>query len=304
MNQNTGRNQDGGRKMSDFRINKMLFPGGKKKALTLSYDDGVRQDRRLVELMNRYGVKGTFNLNTACFGREGTFEVNGRLVDDSTIDAAEVPDLYKGHEVATHASKHTALTGCGSAGLYEVLEDRKVLEGMVPYMVQGHAYPFGMYDKDTIAMLKAAGIRYARTVLSTEDFNLPEDFLEWHPTCHHVNPRLMELAKRFCEQDGGGRNGKLPQVFYLWGHSYEFDRVDNWNVIEEFLVYMSENADKIWMATNGEIVDYVTAYRNLVFSVDGSRAYNPSAQTVWVGSKNDEDIYEIPSGKTINLLHF
>lgn len=47
---------------------------GKKKAVTFSYDDGVTQDRRLVEMMNTYGVKGTFNLNsgiqsyTKCMG--------------------------------------------------------------------------------------------------------------------------------------------------------------------------------------------------------------------------------------------
>ncbi len=295
-------NQKEGRKMSDFRINKMLFPGGKRKALTLSYDDGVKQDRRLVELMNRYGVKGTFNLNTACFGREGTFAVNGRIVDDSTIAIEEVAQLYEGHEIATHASRHTALTGCGSAGLYEVLKDREVLEGMVPYMVTGHAYPFGMYDQDVMDMLRGAGIRYARTVISTEEFNLPQDFLEWHPTCHHVNPRLMELAKRFCEHDGSGRDGRQPLVFYLWGHSYEFDRVDNWHVIEAFFSYIAGYSDEIWMATNGQIVDYVTAHRNLVFSVDGSRVYNPNAQTMWIGSKNNTEVFEIPAGETRRIM--
>lgn len=47
------------------RLDFMLFPGGKNRAMTFSYDDGVVQDRRLVELFNRYHVKGTFNLNTA-----------------------------------------------------------------------------------------------------------------------------------------------------------------------------------------------------------------------------------------------
>ena len=39
------------------------FPGGKHKVLTMSYDDGRLEDRRLVELFNRYGIRGTFNLN-------------------------------------------------------------------------------------------------------------------------------------------------------------------------------------------------------------------------------------------------
>ena len=37
---------------------------GKKRAVTFSYDDGVEQDRHLVELFNTYGMKATFNLNS------------------------------------------------------------------------------------------------------------------------------------------------------------------------------------------------------------------------------------------------
>ena len=40
------------------------FPGGKHKVLTLSYDDGKVQDRRLVKIFNKYGIKATFNLNS------------------------------------------------------------------------------------------------------------------------------------------------------------------------------------------------------------------------------------------------
>ena len=50
----------------------MLYPQGKLKALTLSYDDGVEQDIRLMEIMNRHGLKGTFNLNSGLFAPEGT----------------------------------------------------------------------------------------------------------------------------------------------------------------------------------------------------------------------------------------
>ena len=36
---------------------------GMKKALTFSYDDGVTQDIRLIEIFNKYNLKATFNLN-------------------------------------------------------------------------------------------------------------------------------------------------------------------------------------------------------------------------------------------------
>lgn len=282
--------------MSAFHINRMLFPGGKRKALTFSYDDGRIHDRRLVKMMDNAGVKGTFNLNTHNLGKAETVEVDGKRVDDSTITAEEIPHLYQRHEVATHASKHSALTACGSSALYEILEDRKVLEGIVPYMVLGHAYPFGIYDKGCFAMLKAAGIRYARTVVSTGGFGLPEDFLAWHPTCHHADKRLMELARQFCENEPPYGE---PQLFYVWGHSFEFDRQDNWEVMENLLSYLSGYAGDIWMATNMEIVDYVTAYRSLVFSADGTKVYNPSLETVWMESTGE--IYEIPAGERVSF---
>ncbi|MGN0400515.1 MAG: polysaccharide deacetylase family protein [Blautia sp.] len=278
------------------RINTMLFPEGKRKALTLSYDDGVVQDRRLVKLMEKYEVKGTFNLNSGLFGRNDSMKIKDTMVDISTIADHEVAELYQNFEVATHGSKHSALTGYGAAALEEILEDRRMLESLMPYMVQGHAYPFGLYDEQVKEMLKNAGIRYARTVNSTKKFEIPRDFLAWNPTCHHGDQELMDLAKRFCEEES--LFGQ-PQLFYLWGHSYEFDANQNWDVIEKLLSYVSEFREKIWMATNGEIVDYITAYRSLVFSADGRKVYNPSICTVWMESLNQ--IYEIPSGKTVQL---
>lgn len=285
-----------------FKVNKLRFPEGKRKALTLSYDDGIVHDRRLVELMNRYGVKGTFNLNSALLGRSCIIRIDGVDVEDSVITAEEIPQLYEKHEVATHAARHIALTQCGNAALCEIVEDRKVLESLVPYMVLGHAYPFGAYDKTVFAMLKAAGIRYARTVVSTGDFRIPENFLEWHPTCHHADSRLMELARQFCGQKEYPGKIEEPQIFYLWGHSYEFARQDNWNVIEDFLAYVSDYKEEIWMATNGDIVDYVEACRKLVFSMDGTRVYNPSCRTVWMEAAGE--VYSIRAGETAVLKEY
>lgn len=278
------------------RIHTMLFQDGKRKALTLSYDDGVIQDRRLVELMKHYGIKGTFNLNSALLGRNDEMEVRGKLVDISTVSSNEVASLYHGFEVATHASRHTALNNCGAVSLAEILEDRIELEKLVPYLVRGHAYPFGMYDKNVIEMLRVAGIQYARTVTSTRSFDLPQNFLEWNPTCHHSDSELMELAGQFCEKDS--LFGQ-PQLFYLWGHAYEFDADDNWDVIEAFFSYVSNYSSEIWMAANIEIVDYIAAFKSLLYSVDGSRVQNPSAHTIWMEWR--EKIYEIPPAGTVIL---
>lgn len=278
------------------RIHTMLFPGGKRKALTLSYDDGVVQDRRLTDLMRHYGVKGTFNLNTGLLGRHESMEQNGVRVDISTVMLQEIVKVYESFEVATHASEHSALIGCGSAALGEILEDRRTLEKMVPYLVLGHAYPFGLYDEQVIAMLKTAGIFYARTTDATGTFAIPRDFLRWNPTCHHSDPHLEELACRFCEKEA--LFGQ-PELFYLWGHSYEFDAEQNWDVIENFLKYVSGYYEEVWMATNIEIAAYVTAYRKLVFSADGKTVWNPSAAVIWLEILGT--VYEIAPNAVMHL---
>lgn len=61
------------------RIQFDRYPGGVMKALTLSYDDGVVHDRRLVEICNRYGLRGTFNLNSGTLGNPGRIEAGKSL---------------------------------------------------------------------------------------------------------------------------------------------------------------------------------------------------------------------------------
>ena len=278
------------------RMNIMLFPGGKRKSLTLSYDDGVLQDQRLINMMKNYGIKGTFNLNSGLIGKTGKMRVNEKEVDISTFSEEDIRKIYRGMEVATHGAEHTELTGLGHAAVGELLEDRKKLENILSELVLGHAYPFGIYDNRTIEILKAVGIRYARTVKSTKDFFLPEDLYRWNPTCHHTAPELMNLISEFCNEDN---SFGLPSLFYLWGHSYEFDVDDNWELIEEFMKYVFKYREKIWMATNIEIVTYMEAYKSLVFFADGERVYNPSQEKIWM--EHFGKIYVIKPGENISF---
>ena len=72
------------------------------------------------------------------------------------------------------------------------------------------------------------------------------------------------------------------RLLYIWGHSYEFDRDYNWDLIEDLCARLGGN-DKIWYATNIEICDYTNAVRSMRSSVDGKRLYNPSGIPVWAG---------------------
>lgn len=251
------------------------FPNFKDKAVTLSYDDGVRQDKRLISIMKKHGLKGTFNINSGMFS--GSYDG----VEKGRMTVQEALELYipSGMEVAVHGYNHLSLTQVASSlAVNDVVTDRKELERIFGNIISGMAYANGSYDDKIIEILKSCGIKYARTVVSTEKFDLPTDWLKLPATCHHNNPKLMQLAKRFVES---GKQLNQSLLFYLWGHSYEFDNNDNWNVIEEFAEYIGGRED-IWYATNGEIYNYLQAYDRLEFSMDGTFVYNPSFIDVYI----------------------
>ena len=255
----------------------MRFPGGVSKALTLSYDDGVEQDIRLIEIMQKHGIKGTFNLNSGSYSPEGTVFLEGQI--HRRLSKSQAQAVYKnsGMEVAVHGLTHPFLEQLpANICTYEVLQDRINLEADFGCIVRGMAYPFGTYNDAVVASLQQCGILYSRTVESTEQFEVPTDWLRMPATCHHRNPKLMALAQTFVESEPI----RSPQLFYLWGHSYEFEKDDNWKIIEDFCAYMG-NRNEIWYATNMEIYEYVQAYHQLVFSMDSSVVYNPSAIDVY-----------------------
>src|SRR5690606_17286351 len=119
-------------------------------------------------------------------------------------------------------------------------------------------------------------IEYARVVQSTGHFGMPDDLLEWQPTCHHKH-NLLQLAEQFIAL----HKKQYLYMMYVWGHSYEFDNDGNWNVIEDFCSLIGGRQD-IWYATNMEIVDYLAAYRQLKFAASGRFVWNPGAATVWL----------------------
>lgn len=241
-----------------------LFPGGVRRALTMSYDDGMEFDCRLVDIFNQNGIRGSFHLNSGRLGKEGA------------VRAEEVAALYKNHEISVHTVNHPYLTQIPDAqAIGEIWEDKKRLEELCGYPVRGMSWPFGAYTEHAVSLAAACGMEYSRTVEATGEFDLPQDFMKWHPTAHHDDD-LTGLWKRFIE-----REFDQMLLFYVWGHSHEFDRNKNWEKIEEFC-RMAGGAENVWYATNIEILDYVQASRSLRFSADRKLVYNPSAQDVWI----------------------
>lgn len=278
--------------MEGLKMIKYLYPKGLKKALTLSYDDGIQQDKKLVPIFNKYNLKATFNLNSGIQNENSTWSMNGQKI--YRINHEEIKQLYKGHEVAVHSLTHPFLNKIPTEMIInEIFEDRKNLENLFGYPIRGMAYPYGAYNAKVIEVMKICGIEYSRTVNQHEEFILPENYLEWDPTCHHDNPKLMNLTKSFIDL-----NDDKLSIFYVWGHSYEFDLNNNWSLIEEFSHIISNKSD-IWYATNIEIIDYLNAIKNVKFSADCSIVYNPNCMSVWL--KVDEKTLEILAGKTVKL---
>ena len=243
----------------------LRFPDGKLKAVTFSYDDGVRQDIRLVEILDKYGLKGTFNVNTLMFG-DG--------VDSSRLSSEEVKKYIfdKGHEIAIHGANHRAPGKQRAIGVIrDALDCRLGLEELLGAIIRGMAYPdsgirniqVGCADYEKIReILCDLDVAYSRTLGGDNDgFEIPTDFYAWMPTAHHNNANIFEYIEKFnaINEDGVYSASKTPKLFYLWGHSYEFDSNNNWDRIEKICEELSGKED-VWYATNIEIYDYVKAY--------------------------------------------
>lgn len=227
-----------------------MFPGKKTKVFTLSYDDGIVMDSRFVNIINNYGIKCTFNLNSNFIGSSNQWMYKNLKV--TYLDKVDALKTYQGHEIAVHTCNHPNLEKLPDAEIKsEILEDKIALQNIFNQPVSGMAYPYGTYNGIVKKVAADCGISYSRTVVSTHEFTPPKDFLEWHFTCHHKDDQLMELAEKFCTS-----NTTELQIFSVWGHSYEFEGDDNWNVIDNLCKYISQH-DDIYFGTNLEIYNAI-----------------------------------------------
>ena len=288
-------------------MNRLIFswPRGKAGALTTSWDDGTRYDRRLAALLNKYGLKATWNINSGIFEFTGKQafrkKINNIIFGASEaknykknfINEKELMKVFKGHEVAVHSQEHPHLWRCPDAVIFsEVVEDRRNLEKLTGCPVRGMAYPCADTNDERVKnILRKAGILYSRAGISVPNFELPEDFLHWTPTCHQ-SADFRELWAKY------GLNDNRQKLFYLWGHSFEFARENSWERIEDFAKLTGKNPG-IWYATNIEIYNYVTAWNGLSASVEMKHLENRSAETLWFTFENK--LKNIKPGEIVKL---
>lgn len=278
----------------------LRFPGGKFKAVTLSYDDGNLSDLKLIEIINKYKLKGTFNINSSAVDKPG--KLSRKHIEENIIQG--------GHEIAIHGERHIA-PGVGRSELViaDILNCRRFLENSFDTIVRGMAYPdsgiMKLHNENTVenikSYIKSLGIAYARVWgKDNSEFMLPDDFLIWSPTAHHENPHLKEYVEKFLmlEEKNFRTWARHPRLFFLWGHSSEFAANNNWNILEDFCKRISFREDT-WYATNIEIYDYVKAYENLQTSIDKNIVHNPSFIDVWF--YHNKKTYCVKGGQTLFL---
>lgn len=287
--------------MSLLINDRMYWPNGKKKALTLSYDDGVDQDIKFIDLLDKYGIKCTFNINSGLLGQSGN-AIGSNKATHNKLSDKELVDIYKNHEIAAHGLFHSCITAMDTArAAHEILSCRRDLEQILNRPVTGYAYAFGAIDDNVAEAAKLCGLSYARTIKSTNSFELPADFIQWDPTCHHDDENIFKLLNDFLDKKPLYSFVSPVKLMYIWGHSYEFDVNQNWSHIEKVLS-LSAHHDDVWYATNIDICQYVKMYHNLIFSVDSSCVFNPNSSSVWLGGMFSDDVIEVKPGAVEKLI--
>lgn len=224
------------------------------KAVTFSYDDGVTQDIRLIELLNKYNLRCTFNLNSELLGTKGILMREGQRISHYKIHPDDVRYVYDGHEIAVHTLTHPRLPSLpDDEVIRQVEQDRLNLSELAGYEVIGMAYPCGdVNNDDRVAEIirDHTGVQYSRTITSAYTFGPQENLLRFNPTVYHMEwDKMLELGRTFVEL-----KPDTPQVFYIWGHSYEMDFApDYWIQLEEFFQLVAGRPD-IFYGTNKEVL--------------------------------------------------
>lgn len=263
---------------------KKRYPGGKAKAFNITYDDGVLQDVPFVAMLNKYGLKGTFNLNSQLM-EEGFTWQHPCGMTIRRLSPADAQGLYDGHEIASHSLTHPYMSSLSEdAILRELGKDKENLEAIFGREVRGFAVPFHFYSETIAQCARQCGFEYARMSEFTENYAPCKEYYFWKTGWYHVIPGLEDYVDGFLDTD---EELALCQIV---GHSYDLDTEKLWETMENICRKIAAAPD-IWPCTHLELVRYLkameraeigqTCIRNrsdhpLWFSIDGKIQMLPS----------------------------
>lgn len=225
-----------------------------KKYITFSFDDGVTQDIRLIKLLDKYNLQATFNLNSSLLGLKGEGRNLVTRWDHIKVLPSQIAEIYKNHEIGVHTLTHPNLTNEeDETVIYQVEQDRLNLETLSSKRVVGMAYPCGgENNNERVAKIikEKTGVLYARTIQPTYSFELPKNIYRLDPTVHvREISKMYKLAKEYILLET-----TEPSMFYIWGHSYELDIMENgWEDFEDFCALISAKNDILY-GTNTKVL--------------------------------------------------
>lgn len=231
--------------------------GKPKKYFTISFDDGITQDLKIMEICKKYGFYGcTFNINTGLCGESWDW-VGEYLGDPSLQHQRFTKDelksgIYDGFDVEVHTLTHPSLKSYDKNLLKlrkEINRDARNIYRYTGVYPLGMAWPGGdtEYTDKTVDLVAGyTKMGFARAVGSTYGFALPEYFLKWYPTCAITDSNVLKYAEEFinaeCNED---------MLFYVWGHGYELDLYNSYGTLEKLIKMMTE-AEDVVTVTNAE----------------------------------------------------
>lgn len=249
-----------------------LYPQGKDRAFNITYDDGVLEDLRFVELMNRYGLKGTFNLNSQLM-QQGFSWNHPSGLEVKRLDADTAIWLYRGHEIASHTATHPYMHDLhGEALRRELLEDKLTLEAVLGVPVKGFAVPFDFYSPEIAECARECGFEYARMSEFSHSYIPCDAWYFWKTGFYHIQPGLVEFVEGFLE------TREELAVCQIVGHSYDLETEGLWQTMEQILHRVSLD-QRVWSCTNLELVRYLKAMSQA--EITEAQVYNGSGVPLW-----------------------
>ena len=248
------------------------YPDGKYKALIMSYDDGLDDDIALAQLFDRYGIIGTFHLNSGLLDTRAIWnEGKPNEILQTYLSKDTLVHVFKNHEIAVHGTYHKALVGLSDK---EILEEINVdIENLIilsDRKISSMAYAFGSTNDHVAEVIGTTPLTNARTVKSSYNFDLPEDYYLWNPTCH--DSEALEYLEAYLSLDSPSLS-----LFYVWGHSWELrDTLRNQNILK----FCNEIGDRddIWYTGAGDFADYHASLK--VLEIGPQQIVNPEGNGV------------------------
>lgn len=192
--------------------------------LVLSFDDGSKQDLKIADLLLQYKLPAIFY-----------------IPNNSHLTFREIKMLSQaGFEIGGHTVNHPEDMKRLSyeQGVYEVKNNKELLQGIIGKAVNSFAYPGGKFNDQTVDILKACGYLEARRT-GWNNVELPADPYRITPS-GFIHPD----KKKFNGEDWATAAVKNLQknkgYFHVFGHAEDIERYNMWQQVEDFFKYLQK----------------------------------------------------------------